>query len=158
MKAPEGLVAALAQLEEQVTSIVIIEDNPNNSRLIRRVFQKHKNYRVFEANNGSDGIDLVRQRRPDLVVLDLTLPEMDGFSILGELKADLRTRDIPVIIISAKSLPSNEWAYLRGRRNPSGKRAASVHWSWLGMLSRCSVMKTQDNRRSSLKRKSHSPH
>lgn len=114
-KQSEGLVAALEQLDEQVTSIVIIDDNPNDSRLIRRVFQNHKNYRVFEAHNGPDGIDLVRQRRPGLVVLDLTLPDMDGFTILGELKSDLRTRDIPVIIISAKNLTSEEWAYLKNK-------------------------------------------
>ncbi len=111
----EGLLAALQQLDEQVTTIAIIDDNPNDSLLIRRLFQNHKNYRVFEAHNGPDGIDLVRQRRPDLVVLDLTLPNMDGFTILGELKNDLRTRDIPVIIISAKSLTSDEWKYLKSQ-------------------------------------------
>ena len=109
----EGLGAALKQLDEQVTTIAIIDDNPHDSRLIRRLLQSHKNYRVFEAHNGPDGIDLVRQRQPDLVVLDLTLPNMDGFSILAALKGDERTRDIPVIIISAKSLTSSELAQLR---------------------------------------------
>lgn len=110
---PEGLAAALKQLDEQVTTIVIIDDNPHDSRLIRRLLQSYKNYRVFEAHNGPDGIDLVRQRQPDLVVLDLTLPEMDGFSILAALKADDRTRAIPVMIISAKSLTHDELQHLR---------------------------------------------
>jgi threonine synthase len=109
----EGLSAAFKQLDEQVTTIVIIDDNPHDSRLIRRLLQSYKNYRVFEAHNGPDGIDLVRQRQPDLVVLDLTLPDMDGFSILAALKADKRTRDIPVMIISAKALTASELKQLR---------------------------------------------
>ena len=109
----EGLRAALQQLDEQVTTIAIIDDNPHDSRLIRRLLQSHKTYRVFEAHNGPDGIDLVRQRQPDLVILDLTLPQMDGFTILAALKGDPRTKNIPVIIISAKSLTPSELAQLR---------------------------------------------
>jgi len=109
----EGLVTALEQLDEQVTSIVIIDDNPSDSRLIRRLLQSHKNYRVFEAYNGPDGIDLVRQRQPDLVVLDLMMPEIDGFAILDTLKADARTNHIPVVIVSAKSLTPEEAEHLQ---------------------------------------------
>ena len=103
----------LEQLDEQITSIVVIDDNPNDSRLIRRLLQAYKQYRVFEAHSGLDGLDLVRQRQPGLVMLDLTMPGADGFSILEELKADERTREIPVVIVSAKSLSSDEWAFLR---------------------------------------------
>jgi threonine synthase len=109
----DGLVAALEQLDEQITTIVIIDDNPHDSRLIRRLLLRYKNYRIFEAHNGPDGLDLVRQRRPDLVVLDLTIPGMDGFSIIEKLKADERTQEIPVVIISAKSLTAEEWERLR---------------------------------------------
>lgn len=104
VKNPDGLQAALERLDEQVTSIVIIDDNPNDSRLVRRLLQRYKHYRIFEAHNGQDGIDLVRQRRPELVLLDLTIPGMDGFTILEELKSDPRTGDIPVMIISGQDL------------------------------------------------------
>lgn len=103
---------ALEQLDEHLTTIVIIDDNPHDSRLIRRLLQSHKSYRVLEAHNGPDGIDLVRQRRPDLVVLDLMLPEIDGFQILDSLKADRRTAGIPVVIVSAKSLTADEVEHL----------------------------------------------
>jgi len=109
----DGVTAALDQLDEQITTIVVIDDNTSHSRLIRRLLQSRKQYRVFEAHSGVDGIDLVRQRRPDLVMLDLTLPGMDGFSILTDLKEDERTCDIPVVIVSAKSLTSDEWKHLR---------------------------------------------
>ncbi len=109
----EGLVSVLEQLDEQITTIVIIDDNPHDSRLIRRLLLRYKNYRVFEAHNGADGLDLVRQRQPGLVVLDLTLPDTDGFSILEKLKTDSRTAEIPVVIVSAKSLTTEEWSRLR---------------------------------------------
>jgi threonine synthase len=109
----EGLATALEQLDEQITTIVVIDDNPHDSRLIRRLLQSYKQYRIFEAYSGQDGLDLVRQRHPDLVVLDLMMPDADGFSILQALKADERTREIPVVIVSAKSLKPDEWEYLR---------------------------------------------
>jgi threonine synthase len=110
---PEGLAMTLEQLDEQITSIVVIDDNPHDSRLIRRLLQSYKHYRVFEANNSLDGIDLVRQRQPDLVMLDLSMPGTDGFAVIEQLKADKRTREIPVVIVSAKTLTSDEWALLR---------------------------------------------
>jgi threonine synthase len=111
-RSQEGMMAAMEQLDEQITTVVIIEDNPHDSRLIRRLLHNYKHYRIFETHNGLDGLDLVRQRRPDLVILDLTLPDRDGFSILEELKTDERTHDIPVVIVSAKSLSNGEWEYL----------------------------------------------
>jgi threonine synthase len=109
----EGLEATLDQLNEQITSIVVIDDNPHDSRLIRRLLQKHKQYRVFEAHSAQDGLDLIRQRQPDLIVLDLSMPEADGFSVLERLSADERTQRIPVVVISARTLTSDEWEMLR---------------------------------------------
>ncbi len=109
----DGLIATLEQLDEQITTIVIIDDNPHDSRLLRRLLLRYKNYRIFEAHNGPDGLDLVRQRLPDLVVCDLTIPGMDGFTIIEKLKADPRTQHIPVIIVSAKTLSTEEWERLR---------------------------------------------
>lgn len=100
----EGLAATLEELDERITTVVIIDDNPYDSRLIRRFLKNYRHYRVFEANRSQDGLDLVRRRQPDLVLLDLMMPEMDGFAVLDALKQDPRTARIPVIIVSAKSL------------------------------------------------------
>ncbi|MBN1873051.1 MAG: pyridoxal-phosphate dependent enzyme [Anaerolineae bacterium] len=113
MRPMEGLTTALEELDEQITTIVLIDDNPYDSRLIRRLLKNHKHYRVFEAHSGTDGLDLVRQRRPDLVVLDLMMPGMDGFGVLDELKGDPRTAKIPVIIVSAKTLTKHDSARLK---------------------------------------------
>ena len=99
---------ALSQLDEQATSIVVIDDNPHDSRLIRRLLQRRRQYRVFESHSGVEGIDLVRQRQPALVVLDLMMPGMDGFAVLEVLSADPRTREIPVVVISARGLEPYE--------------------------------------------------
>ncbi len=110
----EGLGAAFERLDEQVTTVVVIDDNPQDSRLIRRLLQAYKNYRVFEVNNPLDGLDLVRQRRPDLVVLDLTMPDLDGFTLLEALKTDSDVSDIPVVVVSAKTLTPGDRARLEG--------------------------------------------
>ncbi|PJF44435.1 MAG: hypothetical protein CUN55_04065, partial [Phototrophicales bacterium] len=104
----EGIESALATLDEQVTTVVIIDDNPQDSRLIRRLLQTYKNYRVFEANDPRDGFELIKQRKPDLIVTDLTMPDMDGFELIDALKQDPNVRDIPVVVISAKTLTPEE--------------------------------------------------
>jgi CheY-like chemotaxis protein len=100
----DGLGSALERLDEQVTTIVVIDDSPMDSRLIRRLLQAKKSYRVFEANSAVEGLQIIRDRLPDLVVSDLNMPEMDGFALLEELKKDTMTAQIPVIVVSAKDL------------------------------------------------------
>jgi threonine synthase len=111
----EGLDAALERLDEQVKTVVVIDDNPSDSRLIRRLLQASKNYRVFEANNPIDGLALIRQRRPDLVITDLNMPDIDGFAVLDKLKVDPETAHIPLIVISGLSLTQAERERLEGR-------------------------------------------
>ncbi len=109
----EGLAEALEQLDEQITTIVVIDDSPHDTRLIRRFLENYKRYRILEAYTAAEGLELVRQRRPDLVVLDLNMPGRNGFSVLADLKNDERTRHIPVVVVSGKSLNPDEWQYLR---------------------------------------------
>ncbi len=109
----EGVTQALTQLDEKITTIVVIDDNMQDTRLIRRLLQSYKDYRIFEAYNGPEGIELVEQHKPDLVILDLTMPGMDGFTVLENLKEREETRNIPIIVISAKSLSNGEEVYLR---------------------------------------------
>lgn len=100
----EGLGAAFERLEEQVTTVVVIDDNPQDSRMIRRLLQARKNYRVFEVNDPHDGLDIIKQRKPDLVVLDLMMPDLDGFTLLEMIKSDRAVAHIPVVVVSAKTL------------------------------------------------------
>ncbi|MEQ8675527.1 MAG: pyridoxal-phosphate dependent enzyme [Aggregatilineales bacterium] len=104
----EGIGAALQNLDEQVTTIVIVDDNPNDRRLIRRLLKSYKNYRIYEARDGEEALTVIRDRKPDLIVSDLTMPELDGFGLLETLKLDPETKDIPVVVISAKTLTGND--------------------------------------------------
>ena len=111
----EGLLAALQRLDERVRSIAIVDDNPDAARLIRRILQARGDYEIHQAVNGRDGLDLIRQHRPDLVVLDLMMPEMDGFAVLDALRADPATEHIPVIVVTAKELQPAERDRLTGQ-------------------------------------------
>jgi threonine synthase len=104
----EGLSAALTNLDEQVTTILVVDDNLNDRRLIRRLLQNYKHYRVFEAQSGAEALDMVRERKPDMIVMDLTMPEVDGFTLLERLKHDPETASIPVIVVSAKTLTTED--------------------------------------------------
>jgi two-component system, cell cycle response regulator DivK len=80
--------------------ILIVEDNDKNLKLVRDVLQ-HQGYRTIEAVTGEDGVRLAKERRPDLVLMDILLPGMDGIAALGQLRADPATRATPVIAVTA---------------------------------------------------------
>ena len=112
---PEGLLAALDRLDQRVRSIAIVDDNPDAVRLIRRILQAKAHYQIFEANDGRAGLELIRTHHPNLVILDLMMPEIDGFAVLDALRADVATRDIPVIVVTAKQLTPAERDRLSGQ-------------------------------------------
>lgn len=109
----EGLDAAIRSLDEQATSILIVDDNPNDRRLIRRLLQRYKRYRIHEAGSGNEALRLVREQQPDLIIADLTMPEMDGFTLLENLKNNPQTAHIPVTVVSAKNLSVNDTKLLK---------------------------------------------
>ena len=82
--------------------VIYIEDEPEMIDLVRLILSR-KGYEVHGANGGREGLELVNQELPDLVLLDLMMPDMDGWDVYQHLKADEVTRDIPVIIITAKA-------------------------------------------------------
>jgi len=111
----EGLLGSLERLDRQVRGIAIIEDDPRAALLLRRILQTRGEYRIFEAHGGAEGIEMVRREQPDLVLLDLMMPGMDGFAVLEALKADGELRDVPVIVITAKELTDTERERLSGQ-------------------------------------------
>ena len=85
--------------------IVYVEDNPANVRLLEFLIARHDDLQMTAADSGEAGIEIVRETRPDLVLMDIGLPGMDGFEALHVLKSDEATRHIPVIAISANAMP-----------------------------------------------------
>ena len=80
--------------------ILIVEDNEKNMKLVRDVLQV-KGYQTLEAGTAEDGIRLANERKPDLVLMDIQLPGMNGIDALGVLRADAATAKIPVIAVTA---------------------------------------------------------
>lgn len=111
----EGLLASLEGLGRDVGRIAIVEDDPSASLLLRRILQAQGNYEILEATDGASGLALIRRERPDLVLLDLMMPEMDGYTVIEELKKDPALHDIPVIVITAAHLNPREKAHLQGQ-------------------------------------------
>jgi CheY-like chemotaxis protein len=87
-------------------TILIVEDNADN-RLIYAEYLAHAGYRVLEAGNGIDGIELAVRERPDLVLMDISMPRMDGLTATRRLKDDPTVRDIPVIALTAHAMPAD---------------------------------------------------
>jgi threonine synthase len=110
----EGLQAALENLDEKTTTVLLIDDNPDDALLIRRLLEGRKAYRVFHAKDGWEGLSMARQKLPDLIVSDLMMPGIDGFGLVEELKLDPRTKDIPIIVVSAKDITWAERTRLNG--------------------------------------------
>ncbi len=81
--------------------VVVVEDNPDVRRFIRQ--QIGSKYEISEAANGSEGLKLIRKLIPDLVISDVMMPQMDGYQLCSELKSDMNTSHIPVILLTAKA-------------------------------------------------------
>jgi threonine synthase len=104
----EGLLSALDHLDEKTTTVLLVDDNPDDALMLRRVLEARKSYRVFYASDGQEGLRMAQKKTPDLIVMDLMMPTIDGFGMLEALKEDERTRQIPVMVVSAKDLSSAE--------------------------------------------------
>lgn len=112
----DGLLAALNRVSaDRYPRVVIVDDHQHVRRLIRRILQAQGNYTLFEAEDGKSAITLIQQENPDLVILDLMMPEMDGFSVLDALRANPNTANIPVIVVTAKELTQQEKERLEGQ-------------------------------------------
>ena len=86
--------------------ILIIDDSPEDIHILGGILCK--DYQLFFATNGADGLDIVMRERPDLILLDVLMPDMDGYAICGRLKADRLLGNIPVIFVTALSEVNEE--------------------------------------------------
>jgi DNA-binding response OmpR family regulator len=84
------------------THIIYIEDEQEMIELVKLILSR-KGYQITGATGGLQGLELVRDQLPDLVLLDLMMPDMDGWDVYQQIRADGPTQDIPVIIVTAKA-------------------------------------------------------
>jgi DNA-binding response OmpR family regulator len=89
-------------MAEESKRIVYVEDEEEMIDLVRLIMAR-RGFEVIGANGGRLGLDTIRQQLPDLVLLDLMMPDIDGWDVYQQMKADETTRDIPVIVVTAKA-------------------------------------------------------
>ncbi len=113
LEASEGVIGSLAAVEAAVDdarvpshgTVLYIEDNVANLRLLERIIRRRPALTLLTAMQGSQGLELAQAHRPHVIILDLHLPDLPGEEVLARLRADARTRQIPVVILSADATP-----------------------------------------------------
>ncbi|MBK8025405.1 MAG: GAF domain-containing protein [Chloroflexi bacterium] len=107
---PDDIIQAVkeAETESRVDRILIIDDQEDHSRLIEQILAQNGHYRVFSARSGMEGIGLVARRHPNLIILDLRMPDMDGFQVVQELRNNPETATIPILIVTGETLSNEE--------------------------------------------------
>jgi len=101
----EQLAATLARLPKPPQSVLIVEDDPSFVRLLARMLRAHDPaLRVLEASGGEEGLAIARLHRPDLLLLDLLMPEVSGYDVLQALRQDAALRNMQVVILSAQAV------------------------------------------------------
>jgi signal transduction histidine kinase/DNA-binding response OmpR family regulator len=105
----EQLLSVVNAFQEGRTSprLLVIDDDPDVREMLRRTLQKQR-WSVVEAGNGAEGLRCVAAARPDVILLDLIMPEMDGFAFLQALREREDWRDIPVVVVSARELTAED--------------------------------------------------
>jgi CheY-like chemotaxis protein len=88
-------------------TVLLVEDNEDN-RIIYATALRFAGYYVLEATTGPEGVQQTRDEMPDLVLMDISIPELDGWEATALLKADPRTKHIPIIAVTAHALPEDE--------------------------------------------------
>ena len=126
----ERLAEVLRQVRSRggEQSVLIVEDDPGSRALMRKLFEK-EGWSVSEAENGSVGLAAVAAKTPGLVLLDLMMPEMDGFEFVEHLRKRNGGLDIPVVVLTAKDLTEDDRRRLRGSVDKvlqKGDRASEV--------------------------------
>jgi CheY-like chemotaxis protein len=97
------LLADRRRAQKMPTSVLVIDDDPRNTRLVQAML-KPFSIDVLSTNDGAAGIKLARTRKPDLIILDLMMPEVDGFEVVSAIRAEAATAEIPILIYTAKNI------------------------------------------------------
>lgn len=87
--------------------VLIVEDNELNMRLLHDVLEAH-GYAILSTDHGSVAVEMARQHRPDLILMDIQLPDISGLEATRQLKADAATRSIPIVAVTAFAMAGDE--------------------------------------------------
>ncbi len=103
--ARDTLLSSLDRIHPKVEHVLIIDDNPDlNSMFARMLRSSPAQYQVTQTYTGEDGLTVMRSQRPDAVILDIVMPDMDGFTVIQRMQTDPFLAEIPVILVSAHGI------------------------------------------------------
>ena len=106
----EDIIKAITRLDRDgtINKVLVIDDDPADLRLVQKILEDMKDYQVTIANGGKSGWDAITTTRPDAIILDLFMPDLNGFSILENLRKEPDLRNIPVIILTGADLTKEQ--------------------------------------------------
>ncbi|MEP7058870.1 MAG: response regulator [Caldimonas sp.] len=90
-----------------MSTILIVEDNEKNMKLVRDIL-RHDGHATLEAATGADGVRLALEQRPDLILMDIQLPDIDGFATLARIRTDKALDATPILAVSASVMPDDQ--------------------------------------------------
>lgn len=88
-------------------NVMVVEDNEKNRKLMRVVL-KAKGYNIIEAATGEEALNLLKNQKPDIILMDIQLPGIDGLTLVKQIKASVVTKDIPIIAVTAYAMKGDE--------------------------------------------------
>lgn len=93
-------------MSDDQKTVLLVEDNEDN-RIVYATMLEHYGYEVVETANGEDAVRIAKEQLPDLILMDISIPGIDGWTATERLREDERTRDIPVVAVTAHALPEH---------------------------------------------------
>ena len=98
--------------DDSMKTVLLVEDNEDNLVVYRTILE-HVGYAVIEARDGEEGVSRARSERPDIILMDISIPKIDGWEATGQLKADDATAAIPIIALTAHALEEDRVKAMR---------------------------------------------
>jgi CheY-like chemotaxis protein len=132
---PAAFVQVQMRREARPHTLLYVEDDPANMKLVERIIARHADIHLLTAVNGNSGIEIARASRPDVILMDINLPDLSGLEVLQILRLDSDTARIPVIAISANAMPIDIDRGLKAgfsaiRPSPSMSMSSWKQWMW----------------------------
>ncbi|MCA9902416.1 MAG: threonine synthase [Anaerolineae bacterium] len=131
----DKLLSALDHIEASIRRILVIEDSPDAARLIKRLLEaRSQNYDVHLADDGRTGLQMMLEIKPDLVITDLMMPDVDGFVVIEAMKSDEVLQRVPIVVITAKELTASDRERLNGQIEMLLQKGSSIDEDFIDSL------------------------
>jgi CheY-like chemotaxis protein len=132
---PDALLGVLGRFHagDGEVPVMVVDDDPMTREMLRRILSK-RGWSVTEAADGTDALSVLGKTRPAVVLLDLMMPGMDGFEVLDAMRREATWREIPVVVVTAKDLSTEEVTWLNQRAEKVFQKGAYKRSELVGVI------------------------